>query len=414
MNDRRVVARRIPSMTDTTPVPATRAPPSIFVLAAVSGLAPLSLNIVVPSIPGLADAFHTDYATAQLVVTAFILSMAIGQLLIGTLSDALGRRPVLLAGIGIYIASSAVCALAPTIEVLVAARVVEAIGGVSGVVLARAIIRDVYSRDQSASALGYVTMVMVVAPMMAPAAGGLLDDHIGWRATFWLMTGIGVSLFVLAFAKLGETNVSERRKPRFGTLLGGFATLLGRRSFLAFTGTMAFASATFFTFLGAAPHVAIELIGNTPTEYGLAFMSISIAFMSGNFTAARLAPRLGTMPLILCGSLLCLAGVFVMAGVVFLTGVTTATLFGSMMIVTYANGVLVPPVIASVVSVRPDLAGAASGLAGSIQFATAALATYVVALRADGTAEPMVWQIGLFAALSLASALWARRVTARS
>ncbi len=397
-------------MTDTS----TRSPPppSILVLAAVSGLAPLALNIVVPSIPGLVVDFNSDYATAQLVVTTFIIAMALGQLVIGTLSDALGRRPVLLAGIGIYIVGSVLCALAPSIELLVAGRIVEAVGGVAGIVLARAIIRDVYSRDQSASALGYVTMVMVVAPMLAPAAGGVLDDQVGWRAAFWLMAGIGVALFILAFARLNETNLSERRRPRFDALVGSFSILLGLRAFVAFTCTMAFASATFFTFLGAAPYVAINLMGNTPTEYGLAFVSISLAFMSGNFTSARLAPRIGTMPLILTGAFVCMLGVFVMSWFIFLGPLTSVTLFGSMMIVTFSNGVLMPATIASAVSVRPDLAGAASGLAGSIQFGVAGVATYVVALMADGTAEPMVWQLGVFATLAIGAALWARATSA--
>lgn len=296
-------------MTDAIIRPVSAPPPSILVLAAVSGLAPLSLNIVVPSIPGLVAAFNSDYATAQLVVTTFIIAMALGQLLIGTLSDALGRRPVLLTGIGVYIVGSVLCALAPTIEFLIASRVIEAFGGVAGVVLARAIIRDVYSRDQSASALGYVTMVMVVAPMLAPAVGGVLEDQVGWQAAFWLMAVIGVALFVLAYLCLNETNLSERRRPRFDALVGSFVILLGLRAFVAYTFTMAFASATFFTFLGAAPYVAINLMGNTPTEYGLAFVSISLAFMSGNFTSARLAPRIGTMPLILSGALLCMCGV---------------------------------------------------------------------------------------------------------
>lgn len=396
-------------MTDTMSRAAAPARPSILALAAVSGLGPLSLNIVVPSIPSITAAFSTGYATAQLVVTAFIIAMAIGQLVTGTLSDAYGRRPVLLAGMAIYVLGSAMCALAPTIEVLIASRFVEAVGGVSGVVLARAIIRDVYDRDQAASALGYVTMVMVVAPMMAPAAGGLLDDFVGWRAGFWVLTAVGLGLFALAFVRIAETNLGERQHPHFSTLVGSFVTLLSIPAFVAFTCAMSFASATFFTFLGAAPYVAIELMGNTPTEYGLAFISISIAFMAGNFTAARLSSRLGTMPLILFGSMLCLVGVVVMSGFVLFGDLTTVTLFGSMMIITFANGVLMPPAIASAVSVRPDLAGAASGLSGSIQFTIAGIATYVVALLADGTAEPMIWMLALFASLSLVAVLAARR-----
>ena len=387
---------------------AVPARPSLIALAAVSALGPLSLNIVVPSIPSLVVAFETDYATAQLAVTVFMIAMAIGQLGIGTLSDALGRRPVLLAGIIVYIAGSALCALAPTVEVLVTGRFIEAIGGVSGVVLARAIIRDVYDRERSASALGYVTMAMVVAPMLAPATGGFLDDLVGWRASFWVLTGSGVALLAVAYTWIGETNVSERQPPRFGALVSSFATLLAMPPFVAFTLTMSFASATFFTFLGAAPYVAIELIGNTPTEYGLAFVSTSISFMSGNFAAARLAPRLGTMRLIMFGSVMCLVGVSVMGAIIYADQLMTLTLFGSMMIVTAANGVLMPAAIASVVSVHPQLAGAASGLSGSIQFAVAAAATYGVAVLADGTAQPMIWMMAGFALLSLASALVSR------
>jgi DHA1 family bicyclomycin/chloramphenicol resistance-like MFS transporter len=398
-------------MTDTPSRAAAGTAPSILMLALVSGLGPLSLNIVVPSVPSIAAAFSTGYATAQLVVTVFIIAMALGQLVIGTLSDALGRRPILLAGMMIYVIGSAMCALAPTVEVLIASRFIEAVGGVSGVVLARAIIRDVYHRDQAASALGYVTMVMVVAPMLAPAAGGVLDDLVGWRAGFAVLTAVGLGFLMLAHARIAETNLNARQRPRFGALTGSFVTLLAIPAFLAFTGAMSFASATFFTFLGAAPHVVIELMGNTPTEYGLAFVSISIAFMTGNFTAARLSSRLGTMPLIIAGSILCLVGALVMSGFVYFGELTTATLFGSMMIITFSNGTLMPAAIASAVSVRPDLAGAASGLSGSIQFSVAASATYVVALLADGTAWPMIWMLVLFAVASLIAAMAAWRLS---
>lgn len=388
-----------------------QAPPSILVLAALSTLAPLSLNIVVPSVPGISRYFSTDYATAQLTVTVFIIAMAIGQLVIGTLSDAYGRRPALLIGIGIYVVASAMCALAPTIEVLIVARSLEAVGGVSGVVLARAIIRDVYGRDRSASALGYVTMVMVVAPMLAPVVGGLLEDSVGWRAGFWLLTGVGAGLFLMVYVLIKETTKYELQQPNFSVLLGNFGKLLEIPTFLAFTCALSFASATFFTFVGAAPYVAIELMGNTPTEYGLAFIAISLAFMSGNFISARLSMRLGTLPLVIFGSCACLGGTMVMAAFVFFGELTTVTLFGSMMIVTFANGILMPPAIASAISVRPEIAGAASGLCGSIQFGVGGIATYAVALRADGTAEPMVWQIIVVALISIIAAFAAKRVS---
>lgn len=389
------------AMTDTT---ARRARPSILALAAVTAIAPMSLNIVVPSVPGLATAFSVDYATAQLVVTSFIISMALGQLLIGTLSDAFGRRSVLLAGIGVFIAGSAICALAPSIEALVAGRFIQAVGGVSGMVLGRAIIRDVYDRDSSASALGYVTMVMVVAPMIAPAIGGVLVDHIDWRAVFWLLVAVGMALMLLTHARVAETMTGARQPPRPAALIGSFITLLRIRPFVGFTLTMAFASSMFFTFLAAAPFVAIELLGHSPTEYGLAFISISIAFMSGNFTAARLAPRFGSVPLIYVGCAIALVGAAVMAVFVYFGDLTIVSLFGPMMIVTYANGLAMPNTIASAVSVRPDLAGAASGLSGSIQFAIAGIATYVVAVLDDGSARPMVWQLaacGLIAAIAI-------------
>src|SRR5690606_20851902 len=165
--------------------------PSLAILIAVTALGPMALNIFIPAMPGMTAVFGVDYGTIQLTLTLYLVGLAVAQLFMGPLSDRFGRRPVLLGGIGLFLAGSLAAALAPSIEALIVARIVQAVGGCAGIVLGRAIVRDTHSREASASMIGYITMVMVVAPMLAPLIGGYLDSWFGWRATFITVLAVG-------------------------------------------------------------------------------------------------------------------------------------------------------------------------------------------------------------------------------
>lgn len=227
--------------------------PPMWLLIMISAVGPFSLNAFIPSLPRLAETFATDYGTAQLALTLFLVGIGVGQLIYGPLSDRYGRRPVLLAGLGLGFAGSIVCLLAPTIEVLLFGRVAQALGSCAGLVLARAMVRDLYSRDQSASTLGYVTMGMAMMPMVAPGIGGLLDQSYGWRASFWAMIAFGGFAFFAARARAYETNHSPLSHIDFTTLTRGWIALMRSHAFLGYTLAISFNSIQFFGFLAAAP-----------------------------------------------------------------------------------------------------------------------------------------------------------------
>ena len=184
---------------------ALRAKPTLTILVAISALQPIALNLLAPATPALTRHFASNYATIQLTLTLFLVAVALTQLVIGPLSDRLGRRPCVNAGVALFVAGSILGAFAPSTHVLLVARVLEGAGAGSVFALSRAIIRDSASRDQAASQIASVTMVMVVAPMLAPWLGGQIETAFGWRAIFWFMTLFGVGVLALTVARLPET-----------------------------------------------------------------------------------------------------------------------------------------------------------------------------------------------------------------
>src|SRR5918998_3280092 len=179
--------------------------PPLAVLVAISALQPFALNVLAPAMPGLTRSLHTDYATIQLTLTLYLLTVAVVQLVVGPISDRVGRRPCILAGIGLFMAGSLLGAAATQIETLIAARVVQAMGGGTCFALARAVVRDVAPKDEAASLIGYIAMVMVLSPMVAPLIGGFIDAEFGWRAIFLATLALAAPVGGGAFWYLRET-----------------------------------------------------------------------------------------------------------------------------------------------------------------------------------------------------------------
>ncbi len=343
-----------------------------------------------PSIPGLQEAFEADYGTVQLVLTVYLVGISAGQLVYGPLSDRYGRRPVLLAGLGVYIVGTLACLAAPGIWALVAGRAVQAIGGCAGAVLSRAIIADVYERGRASSMLAYVIMAMVVVPMLAPALGGTLDLWFGWSAGFVVVLLFGAGVLAATFLALPETH-HERSAPvgAAGTIRDTAALLL-ERGFTAHAGQVAFTTAVFFGFLAGAPYVMVEILGRTPAEYGLYFVLVSAAFMAGNFASGRLSVRLGTARMVGAGTAIAVAATGLLLALAASGPITPLTLFGLMGVVALGNGLSVSNGLGAAITYDPKRAGTASGLAGFMQMGFGAAASYVVGLLMADSAAPLV------------------------
>jgi DHA1 family bicyclomycin/chloramphenicol resistance-like MFS transporter len=379
-------------------------------LAGITALAPFSLQIYLPALPAIQASFAVTPGIVQLTLSLSILANALANLAYGPLSDHFGRRPVLLVGLAAFIAGSLGCALASSIELLIVARIVQSVGGAAGMVLARAIVRDLYDRERSASIIAYLTMAMVVAPMLAPTIGAVLLDVASWRAIFLVVTGVGVALIWPIVVTLAETRPPEAR--RMGGPLSGAGALLRSGTFLAYALQSTFGISIFFSFIAGAPYFMMDVLGRSATEYGLWFILVSAAFMVGNLVAGRFSARIGLDRMVLVGSVLGVAGAGVALTLLLAGYWMPLALFGPIMAVGLGNGFAVPNAQAGAVSVQPLLAGTASGIAGFVQMFVAALVSQAVGMLQDGTPYPMAAFMAGCAVLSLLGFVVPRRLGA--
>lgn len=383
-------------------------PPSLWILIAISTISPLSMNIYLPSMAGMVTAFDTTTGMVQLTMSLFLVSIAVSTIVLGPLSDRFGRRPVVLWGMVLYVVSSVLCLLAPTIEALIAARVLQALGGCTGIVLSRAIIRDLYERDKAASMIGYVTMGLAIGPMLAPVVGGLLDQFYGWQGGFYTMPILGIAVLGVAWYNLHETNFKRSPGGGLGLLWQNMCTVMREPVFWAFSLVVGFTSSVYFAFLGGAPFIAGNILGMPPSEMGFYFTFIAVGYIIGNFISGRIAERIGVFPMIVFGSVLPAIAVAAVALVLILDIGYPLALFVPMFFVGLGNGICLPSAVSGAVSAKADLAGAASGLAGSIQIGSGAISSALVAWMLSDTmwpttAWPMVGTMIVCVIASLAS-----------
>ena len=386
--------------------PEPRPKPSLAILIALSAIGPLALNIFVPSMPGLQATFGISYATAQLTLTLYLIGTAVCQLVYGPVSDRFGRRPVILAGQGLFVVASLAAALAPTIEVLIAARTLQAVGGAAGIVLSRAIVRDLYGREKSASVLGYITAAWVLAPMIAPTLGGFLDGVGGWAASFFFLTGAGALVWLAALAMLHETHHTRDPAPMLSAMLIGFGQLLRTPKFLAYTLTMAFGSGVFFSFLAGAPYIMVVVLERSPLEYGLWFIVVSIGYMGGNILAGRYSERAGVDTMVGLGAALTVLGTGTCLALVLAGFVAPAAVFVPMILVALGNGMGLPNGMAGAMSINPALAGTAAGLSGFMQMGLGAGLSQSVGVLQDFSPWASLHVMVVSATLSLAAYVW--------
>ncbi|WP_380053393.1 multidrug effflux MFS transporter [Falsihalocynthiibacter sp. SS001] len=361
-------------------------PPHLSTLILLAGIAALSMNIFLPSLAGMAEHFDTEYRLIQLSVALYLAVNAILQVFIGPISDRFGRRPVILWGLVIFLVATLGCIFAPTVEVFLLFRILQAVI-VTGMVLSRAVVRDMVGQNEAASMIGYLTMGMSVVPMIGPAIGGVLDALYGWQASFWMLFILGALLLWLANRDLGET--ASQTSTSFRAQIKQYPELFGSRRFWGYVACATFASGSFFAYLGGAPYIATEVY-HLPTELtGLYFGAPAIGYFFGNFISGRFSRQVGTDKMILFGSIFCALGM----GAAYLTFAfsegSVEIFFAFMTFIGLGNGLVLPNANAGMLSVRPHLAGTASGIGGGIMIGGgAALSAYAGTLLSP-TAGPL-------------------------
>lgn len=385
-----------------------RTPPHILTLTLMAGLASLSMNIFLPSLPGMATWFGVPYATMQLSVALYLALSAVLQVAIGPLSDRFGRRRVMLGALALFLLATAGTLVAPTAGVFLACRMAQAVVA-AGTVLSRAVVRDMVDDARAASMLGYVTMGMSLVPMVGPALGGVLDQAWGWQANFATLMVLGLAVTALVFWDQGET--AERRDVGVRAQLGLYSRLLGSGPFWGYALSATFASGCYYAFLGGAPFVGAKVFGLGAAQLGFLFLLMAVGYTAGNFLAGRLSARMGIKRMVIAGTGLTTAGLAVLAGLTALGWSNAWVFFGLLTTVGIGNGVALPNANAGALSVRPEIAGTASGLASAISIGGGAgLAALTGALLHPGATEmPLVVVMLLSSVLSNLAVLWVTR-----
>ncbi|MCA6106657.1 multidrug effflux MFS transporter [Bradyrhizobium cenepequi] len=337
----------------------------LLLLVAMTGVAPISLYMLVPALPVLAATFDRDISIAQMTVSLFMVGIACSQLVMGPLSDKFGRRPVLLAGLGLMVVAGVGSIFAETLPQLIAARFFQALGGASGMVVSRAIIRDLYSRDRVGAMISLVIAVMMIAQMLSPLTGGLLETAFGWRAIFYAITAGSLAVTLGIALALPETRRVRSEASNFRRDVG---SLVKSRAFIGYVLCQVLASQIIFTFAGGGPYIVVTQMGRSSAEYGAWFATTGFAYLVGNLLCVRFAPRHSLEQLIWFGLALQLGGSLLNLAWS-ITGLNQAPLwlFGTQMIVMAGNAFVMANSAAGAISVRPEAAGTASGAMGFLQ-----------------------------------------------
>ena len=358
-----------------------RSPPNIVTLILLASVSGLALNIFLPSLPNMTAHFDTEYGLMQMAVAFYLGMNAVLQLIIGPISDRYGRRPILLGGLVIFLLATLGCIWATNVWMFLLFRMLQAVIVVT-MALSRAAIRDMVPEREAASMIGYVTMGMAVAPMVGPAIGGSLDAIFGWQASFWALFLLGAVVLALTWADFGET--APRKPGGFAAQLRDSPELFRSPRFWGYAGTLGFASGAFFAYLGGGPYVGDQVFGMDPATFGIYFGAPAVGYFIGNFISGRYSVRFGVNRMVLIGSVVCAAGITVNLMLFAVDLGTPLSFFGLMSLMGLGNGLVIPNATAGALSVRPHLAGTASGLSGALMIGLgaglSALAGFILTL----------------------------------
>ena len=377
-----------------------------LILSALVAIAPMSIDMYLPALPALERFFATDTASVQHTLASFFLGLTVGQLLYGPIADRYGRKPPLYFGLTLYVVASAACALAPTIGSLIGLRFLQALSGCAGMVVARAVVRDLYDRQESARVFSVLLMVMGIAPIVAPLAGGYLLTWFGWRSIFWVLALFGVACLVAVKTGLPETIPRDQPRIPLSKAMGNYAALLADRRYLGYALSGGFGQAGMFAYISGSPFVIIDLYGVPAHYFGWLFGLNATGIVAFTQLNRRLLLRYDSDRVLdfgnLTGFLMCIL-LLVMAwtNAAGLIGILVPLFF-----VVSLRGLTFPNASAGAMAPFPEKAGSASALLGSVQFAIAAAASAAVGIFHDGTAVPMAAVVGTCGLLAFISYRW--------
>lgn len=373
----------------------------VLILGGLSAFGPLSIDMYLPALPQMAGELHAADATVQLTLSAFIIGLALGQLVLGPLSDAIGRRKPLVAGLALYIVGSILCAIAPTAELLIAARGVQAFGAAAGIVIARATVRDLYSGTAMTKFFSLLMLVNGLAPILAPIIGGQILNWTSWRGVFVWLTAFGAILIAVVFFLLPEPLPEERRTPaRLGSVLRTYASLLADRGFLGYALASGLMFGSLFAYISGSSFALQGVYGLSPQDYSLVFGLNGIGIVLVGQLNGRIVGRFPERKLLTIGLIVAAVAGF---------GVLTAAamdlslvgLLIPLFILVSSIGMVAPNASSLALSEQARSAGSASALLGVLQFVVGGLATPLVGLGGAGTAVPMGITMAGFGVLAL-------------
>ncbi len=377
-------------------------PVFMLTLVAITLVGTMSIHLFLPVMPEVKKHFGASDAMVGATFSLALLVMASSTLVYGALSDRHGRRPVLLIGLGLFCLGTLLSALAGSVEMLLAGRLIQGLGAGCGLTLARAIARDRFGVGRLVKVIAYLTMATTLGSSFSPLVGGLLVDSLGWRSVLWFALLAGVAIMFAAWRVLSESRPQEDLAAQSPGLLRNYGTLLKNPSFVGFVFSSGFSSGTFVAAVAALAFLLKDNLGRSATEYGLYFMLFPSAYALGGYLGVRLTARLSSEAIILIGAVLMSLLVAGQAALLLAGHVTPLTLVIPWSLISIAQGLLTPNAQAGAIRVRPELSGTAAGITMFCHFAFGAVLVQIYTAIADGTPLPMVIVMSVGTALTLA------------